>query len=101
MSQIQIPEPYPVDEAIKVLKGKDVYKNKKWWCAVLLVEAFEHKKVMVYMWQNKEKKRNEGGQWIGTGVFGWKIQQKMGINFQQNWNDIKIIVDEFMKEVDK
>ena len=89
---------YPVDESIKILKATDIYKNNKWWCVVLLVEAFGHEKVMVYMWQNKEKKRNEGGVWVGTGNFQWKIQQKMGINFQQNWDDIKRVVDQYMKE---
>jgi hypothetical protein len=89
-------EQYPVDENLKVIEGTNIYKNKKWWCAVLLVEAFGHKKVMVYLWQYKEKKVNQGGTWVGNGTFTWKIQQKMGINFQSNWNDEKVAIDKYM-----
>jgi len=98
MSEVpQVPkEPYPVDDAFKVIDGTDIYKTQKWWCAVLLVNAFGHDKIMVYLWQYKEKKRNEGGQWVGTGQFNWKVQQKMGINFEKNWDDTKKAVDKYM-----
>lgn len=94
----QEPEPYPVDDTFKIIKGTDIYKTQKWWCAVLLVNAFGHDKVMVYLWQWKEKKRNQGGQWVGTGEFSWRVQQKMGINFEDNWTDIKKAVDQYLIE---
>jgi hypothetical protein len=90
-------EPLPVDESLKVIDYDTIYKTNKWWSAVALVNAFGHDKVMVYLWQYKEKKRNQGGQWVGTGVFAWKVQQKMGINFEQNWEDTKKSVDKFMQ----
>lgn len=89
------PEPYPVDETLKVLKGTDIYKTQKWWCAVLLVNAFGHDKVMVYLWQWKEDRTRDGQ---GKGMFRWRVQQKMGINFEQNWNDIKKVVDQYLLE---
>ena len=100
MSEVpQVPkEPYPVDDVIKVIKGTDIYKTNKWWCAVLLVNSFGHDKVLVYLWQYKEKKRNENGQWVGTGQHQWRLQQKMGINFENNWEDIKKAVDQYLKE---
>jgi hypothetical protein len=92
-------EPFPVDEAIKVIKGETIYKNNKWWFAVLLAESFGHKKVMIYQWQMAEKKRNEGGQWVGTGQFAWKRKQKIGFNFMKDWNKAKQFTDEYIKEV--
>jgi len=102
MSNNQTPEDpksFPVDEAISVIKGKTIYKNNKWWFAVLLDNSFGHNKVMIYQWQWTEKKRNEGGQWVGTGQFTWKRKQKIGFNFVKNWDDSKVVVDEYMKEV--
>jgi hypothetical protein len=92
-------EPLPVDETIKVIEYETIYRNKKWWCAVALVNAFGHDKVMVYLWQYKEKKRNEGGNWVGTGNFSWRVQQKMGINFQENWEHQKAAIDKYMARI--
>lgn len=90
MSQEQKPEEeYPIfkDPKIVVLKGTTIYKNKKWWYAVLLTEEWGHKKVKIYMWQFNEKEQK------------WKRKQHIGINFQKNWEDIRKIVDEYIKEV--
>jgi len=81
-------EPYPVHETVKVLKGKTIYKNKKWWYAVLLTEEFGHKKVKVYMWSWNDKKN------------GWTRKQHIGINFRKNWEDMKVIIEEYMKEIE-
>jgi hypothetical protein len=91
-------EPFPVDESIQVLKGTTIYKNNKWWFAVLLANSFGHNKVMIYQWQMTEKKRKEGDKWVGTGVFGWKRKQKIGFNFSKDWDKSKSVVDEYMKE---
>jgi hypothetical protein len=71
---------------------------------VLYVNAFGHNKIIVYLWQYKEKKRrvadeNEqsGFKWVGTGEFSWRVQQKMGVNFEQNWNDMKVAIDKYMQ----
>lgn len=80
-------EPYPVHEKVVVVKGKTIYKTTKWWFAVLLTEEWGHKKVKMYMWQFDMKTQK------------WKRKQHIGINFKGNWEQIKPIVDEYMKEV--
>jgi hypothetical protein len=92
-------EPLPVDETLQVKDYDTIYRNKKWWCAVAFVNAFGHDKVMVYLWQWKEKKKNQGGQWVGTGEFSWRVQQKMGINFKENWEQEKASIDKFMARI--
>lgn len=89
-------EPLPVDETLQVKDYDTIYKTKKWWCAVAFVNAFGHDKVMVYLWQWKETKKLEAGKWVGSGQFKWRVQQKMGINFEENWESIKKSVDRFM-----
>ena len=92
-------ESFPVDESIKVIKGTTIYKNKKWWFAVLLANSFGHNKVMIYQWQWSEKKtRNQSGTFVGTGEFYWKRKQKIGFNFSKDWDSAKPIIDQYMKE---
>jgi hypothetical protein len=102
MSNNNFPNPnesFPVDESIQVLKGTTIYKNNKWWFAVLLANSFGHNKVMIYQWQWTEmKKKDEKGNWVPSGVFKWKRKQKIGFNFSKDWNKSKLIVDEYMKE---
>lgn len=90
---------YPVDDNVHVISGTEIYKNNKWWCAVLKVNMFGHDKIIVYLWQYKENRKNEGGKWVGTGTYRWRVQQKMGINFEKNWNDIKVAVDKYLVEL--
>jgi|SRR5208337_1493538 len=80
-------EQLPVDEAINVLEYTTIYKTSKWWCAVLLGNMYGHDKIMVYLWQWNDKSRN------------WKRKQKMGINFEKNWEDIKKAVDGYMPKI--
>jgi len=80
-------EQLPVDEAIQVIDYRTIYKTPKWWCAVLLGNMFGHDKIMVYLWQWNDK------------MGGWKRKQKMGINFEKDWENIKKAVDEFMPRI--
>jgi hypothetical protein len=80
-------EPLPVDEAIQVIDYRNIYKTSKWWCAVLLGNMFGHDKIMVYLWQWNDK----------TGK--WKRKQKMGINFEKDWEKIKSAVEEFLPRI--
>ena len=95
-----INEPFPVDESIKVIKGTTIYKNKKWWFAVLLANSFDHNKVMIYQWQWTEMKRKDEAinQWVPSGTYKWKRKQKIGFNFSKDWDKSKLVVDEYMKE---
>jgi hypothetical protein len=92
-------EPLPVDEALKVIEYTTIYKTKKWWKAVALVNAFGHDKVMIYLWQWKEKKKLQDGEWVGTGQFSWRVQQKMGENFPENWEDERKAIDKYMLRI--
>lgn len=78
-------EKFPAHEAIKVLEGQTVYKTAKWWKAVLLVEAFGRRQVVVYLWQNKE----------GT----WKRKQKYTIRSRSDWMADAQIIDTLLNKL--
>lgn len=80
-------EPLPTDEAIQVIEYTTIYKTSKWWCAVLLGNMFGHDKIMVYLWQMDSR----------TGK--WKRKQKMGINFEKDWENIKKAVDTYLPKL--
>lgn len=80
-------EPLPVDESIKVIDYTTIYKTAKWWNVVLLGNMFGHDKIMVYLWQMDPK----------TGK--WKRKQKMGINFEKDWESTKKAVDSYMPRI--
>jgi len=80
-------ESLPVDEAIQVIDYVTIYKTSKWWCAVLLGIMFGHEMIMVYLWHWNEKMND------------WKRKQKMGINFEKDWENIKKAVDGFMPKI--
>ncbi len=79
-------EPFPVDESISVIEGTTIYKNNKWWFAVILANSFGHNKVMIYQWQFNEK--------LGK----WKRKQKITFNFAKDWDKAKPVVEDYMKK---
>ena len=85
MSDIAV-EPYPVDESVSIIKATTIYKNKKWWCAVILANMFGHNKVLIYQWQFNEQSGR------------WKRKQKMSINFAKDWDSMKPVIEEYVKE---
>lgn len=78
-------EKLPVNETIHVIKYRNIYKTQKWWCAVVLGMMFGHKKVMFFIWQNRDGK--------------WKRKNKFSVNFEKDWLSIKEATDEFIKEL--
>jgi hypothetical protein len=88
-------EPYPTHETVTILKAKTLFKNNKWWEAVLLVETKfgekAYKKVTWYRWSwGKVKPRD------GPEIMKWIRKEHKNINFIKNWEDAKSIISEFM-----
>ena len=73
---------FPVSETIKVIEGVDLYKTEKWWCAIVLMEAFGKKQTGVYMWNKKADQ--------------WKRRQKFVIHNKDEWTRIKESVEKLI-----
>jgi len=78
-------EPLPVSSALKVIKYKTIFKSSKWWSAVVLVDSFGRKQILVYLWLNQN----------GT----WKRKQKLTVTNRNTWEEIKQTVDEYMDDL--
>ena len=90
-------EPYPTHEAVKVLKAKTLFKNAKWWEAVLLVETKfgekAYQKVTWYRWSWGTIKPRDNS----PPYQKWVRKEHKNINFKKNWEDAKLVINEFME----
>ncbi len=73
---------FPVSETLKVVDGKTLYKNDRWWSAVVALESFGRKQVCIYLWN---KKGDE-----------WKRRQKFVVTGQSNWEKLKAAVESLL-----
>lgn len=91
-------ESYPTHEALTILKAKTLFKNQKWWEAVLLVETKfgenAYKKVIWYRWNWGTVKPREGQPYQK-----WVRKEHKNINFKKNWDDAKLVIEEFVGEL--
>lgn len=89
-------EPYPTHEAVTILKAKTLFKNAKWWEAVLLVETKfgerAYQKVTWYRWSWGQVKPQGGG----APYMKWVRKEHKNINFKKNWADAKATIEEYM-----
>lgn len=77
--QTEQPEPLPISNVIKVLDSVTIFKSKKWWEAITIIESYGRRSIAMYLWVNKNGK--------------WKRQHKFQIRNQQEWENVKNAVD--------
>ena len=81
-------EKLPVHEMIKVIEYTTIYKNAKWWCAVVFGEQTfgekTYKKVLIYLWRMVDGK--------------WKRKGKFTVNFKKNWDDMRPVINDYVQK---
>lgn len=77
---------FPVHDEITVQDGRTVFKDDRWWKAVILYEDFQGLAVAVYVWQN----------WNGDD---WRRQQKYVIRSHEAWEQDRDLIEEFIWEL--
>ena len=75
----------PVSESLTILQSSTLYKTKKWWSAVALLESFGRRQVAVYLWLNKDNK--------------WKRQEKFIIHNKKEWEEIKTAIEKLVSQL--
>lgn len=92
-------EPFPTHEKIKVIKGITVFKNKKWWEAVLIVETnfggTARRKVTWYRWNWGTVTPRDGSKPYQK----WIRKEHKNINFKQSWDEAKKLIDTYVTEL--
>ncbi|MEM2058885.1 MAG: hypothetical protein QXU11_06290 [Thermoproteota archaeon] len=79
-------EKVPISEKIKTLEVITIYKTRKWWSAIALVESFGRKQIAMYVWLNKEGK--------------WRRNQKYIIHSKSEWGKVKEATEKFISQLD-
>jgi len=79
-------EKLPTNEMINVLDYITISKNSNWWTAVVLAGDEGRKKVMLYMWNNRN----------GT----WKRLQKFTISRKRDWPLYRDAVEKLLEKIE-
>ncbi len=83
-------EEYPIHESLKVITGETVFKDNKWWEAVVTTESNfngrTYRKVTWYRWNMKNGK--------------WFRKEHKNINFMNNWEKARDIIQNQMENKD-
>lgn len=76
---------FPAHEVLNIKDGKTVYKNDKWWRAVILYKRHGETRIGTYLWV---KKNDE-----------WKRKQKYAVRSPEDWEKEKEIIEKFMHKI--
>lgn len=76
---------FPVHEELAVQAGETIFKSNDWWKAVVLYEGYRGLEIGVYLWKNQDG--------------DWRRQQKYVIRSQDDWDQDKEVIEEFVTEL--
>jgi hypothetical protein len=77
--QTEQTELLPLSSFYKVVDSITIFKSKKWWEAIVIIESYGRRSIAMYLWQNANGK--------------WKRKHKFQIRNQQEWENVKNAVD--------
>ena len=78
-SQPTQPEQLPLSSFYKVIDSITIFRNEKWWEAIVIIESFGRRSIAMYLWTKK------GDQ--------WKRKHKFQIRNKEEWEKVKTAVD--------
>jgi hypothetical protein len=78
-------EKLPLSDFYKVVDYVTIFKNDKWWEAVVVVESYGKRSIAMYLW------------WLRDGT--WKRKHKFHIRSVDEWNKVKAAVDQLASKV--
>lgn len=78
-------EPLPLSSVYKVIDSVTIFKNKKWWEAVVVVESFGRRSIAVYLWVKKGDV--------------WKRKHKFQLRSLQDWEKVKGAIDKLIPKL--
>lgn len=76
---------FPVDENLKQIAGKTIYKTEKWWKAAVVTEGWGKKSLTVYLWQFKKD--------------DWKVVQKYKLHSREEWDKDRAVIQELIEKL--
>jgi hypothetical protein len=79
------PEQLPLSSVLKVIDHVTIFRNEKWWEAIVIIESYGRRSIAMYLWTKK------GDQ--------WKRKHKFQIRNLQEWEKVKGAVDKFAPQL--
>lgn len=76
---------FPVHDELEVQDGETIFKSDDWWKAVVFYEGYRGPEIAVYLWQRRDE--------------SWRRQQKYVIRSQDDWEQDKAVIEEFVPEL--
>ena len=73
-------EKLPISEIYTVIDYVTIFKNAKWWEAIVLYESFGKRSIGFYLWEKKKE--------------AWKRKNKFSFKTLEDWNKLKKAVDQ-------
>ncbi len=73
------PEQLPLSSFYKVIDQVTIFRNEKWWEAIVIIESFGRRSIAMYLWTKR------GDQ--------WKRKHKFQIRNKEEWEKVKGAVD--------
>jgi hypothetical protein len=83
--KIEMSEKLPLSDFYKVVDYVTIFKNDKWWEAIVVIESFGRRSIAMYLWQFRN----------GT----WKRKHKFHIRSVDEWNKVKAAIDQLASKV--
>jgi len=85
MSKKLTEEKPPISEELKVLDSITLYKTRKWWSAVALIESFGRRQIALYLWLGKNEK--------------WSRKEKFIVHSKAEWAQIKEAIEKMLPQL--
>jgi hypothetical protein len=79
VEQTTQPEQLPLSSFYKVIDQVTIFRNEKWWEAIVIIESFGRRSIAMYLWTKR------GDQ--------WKRKHKFQIRNREEWEKVKGAVD--------
>lgn len=76
----------PISEFYKVIDSVTIFKNQKWWEAIVIFESYGKKSIGMYLWQKRQDV--------------WKRKHKFNVRNLEEWNKLKNAVEQLAPKLE-
>ena len=73
-------EKLPISDFYKVVDSVTIFRNQKWWEAIVVFESYGKRSIGMYLWQKREDI--------------WKRKHKFNVRNLEEWNKLKNAVEQ-------
>lgn len=81
-----IEEKLPISEFYKVVDSITIFKNQKWWEAIVIFESYGKRSIGMYLWQKRQE--------------GWKRKHKFNVRNIEEWNKLKNAIEQLAPKLE-